>query len=359
MPRSTSFVICIILLTSSLVDSLVDPIVINRRSALSTGLSGLTLLQPAIAATSPTNVQLRSEELMPLIGFGTYKTSPESTTEAVSLALESGVRHIDGAQDYLNEKEVGTAISNSGIPRSKLFLTSKISNSNQGQLRQVTKSVKATLKSLNTPYLDVIYVHSPLPGYNSRMSTYSALQQLKEEGFCRSVGVANYGIQHLDEIVAEGLDTPDVCQFELSFYNQRRDECDWCTKHGSKIVASSWSKLSGNFNWGSDDDYKVLNEVSTRLGLTKAQTLVAWCYSKGIASTPRSGVGSKIERLAIAENSEEGVMKVLGGGGRMSDEDVAKLDALEQGLKMGRLGRTDGWRAEDVKGTEWDLSLVA
>ncbi|GMH57520.1 hypothetical protein TrRE_jg5974, partial [Triparma retinervis] len=143
---------------------------------------------------------------MPLIGFGTYKTPPASTTEAVSLALQAGVRHIDGAQDYKNERELGVAVRESGIPRSELFLTSKISNENQGDLRKVTTSVKRTLKSLDTPYLDCLYVHTPLPGSSLRLSTYAALQQLKEEGFCRSVGVANYGVPHLDEIIASGLD---------------------------------------------------------------------------------------------------------------------------------------------------------
>lgn len=168
-------------------------------------------------------------------------------------------------------------------------------------LSQVTKSVKATLKSLDTAYLDCLYVHSPLPGSNLRLSTYAALQQLKEEGFCRSVGVANYGVSHLDEIVANGLDTPDVAMMELSFYNQRRGEVDWANKHGTKVVAASWSKLSGGFNWGTDADFKALNEISTRLGLTKAQVLVGWCTAKGIACVPRSGVGSDAERRAIEE----------------------------------------------------------
>ena len=215
-----------------------------------------------------------------------YKTSPEEAEASVAAALDAGYRHFDTALLYGNEAGVGAALSQSNVPRRKLFLTTKIPPKSKGG--DVRKALKDSLKRLKTPYCDLCLVHSPIGGYQDRLVTYAALQALSEEGFCRSVGVANYGLRHLEEIQAEGLELPALVSLEISPYNQHKDVVAFCKDRGIVVACQSWSKLSGNFNWGSDADFKKLAAIcAAHGGATKAQVLVKWATQSGFVALPR------------------------------------------------------------------------
>mmetsp|Transcript_12531 Transcript_12531/g.22400 ORF Transcript_12531/g.22400 Transcript_12531/m.22400 type:complete len:169 (+) Transcript_12531:28-534(+) len=152
---------------------------------------------------------------------------------------------------------------------------------------------------------------------------------------------------------------PAINQLELSPFNQHEDVVRYCDGNGIAVGCSAYSKLSG-VN-GPAEGWAVLADLAKAKGMTKAQLLVRWSLQKGYVCLPRSGSASKVERVAIAENSYGGVnlyLKDDSGGGilpfTLSEEDMKILDGLDVGYKAGKLGRRDGWGDDDVVGPEWD-----
>lgn len=285
-------------------------------------------------------------------------------------------------------------------------MTTKLSNRDQSaQRKDVKRALKASLKRLKLSYVDSYLIHSPLTDAVRRLASWQALLELREEGLCRSVGVANWGPQHLGELEAAfpSADAqPQVLQLELSPFNQHADCLAWAARHDARVVAASWSKLSGAYGWGGDANVKALAGVAKAHGgdkapaaasraekkaaakgvpaATKAQVLVRWSLQRGFCALPRSGPASTTERLAIRQNSARGVSgvgfdpplsslspsfsEVYGStydgvsptwsGGPLSVAEMKALDAMDEGLAAGRLGRTDGWTAADVTGEDWD-----
>lgn len=177
---------------------------------------------------------------------------------------------------------------------------------------------------------------------------------MRDAGFVKSVGVCNYGIGPLEEIASlvgdNAGDYPAMNQLELSPFNQHGDVVNWCNQNGVAVGCSAWSKLSGVD--GPAEGWAVLSDLAKTKGVTKAQLLVRWSLQKGYVCVPRSGAKSKLERVAISENSYGGVSNFA-----LSEEDLRLLDGLDIGYKAGRLGRRDGWTDEDVTGTDWDPTL--
>lgn len=199
----------------------------SRRTFIKAGSSIATvaaasgvLLPSAVVASSPPSsvptVTLKSEYSLPQIGFGLYKTAKDEVEEAMSLALKAGVRYFDTAQSYGTEMELGSALKNS--ERRKLYISTKISTQQNGG--SVRSTLKKSLKSLQMSYVDVAFIHTPLGGFDKRLITYSALRAMQEEGFARSVGVANYGLKHLKEIekVRINEEQSDELQTQCSFW---------------------------------------------------------------------------------------------------------------------------------------------
>jgi len=187
--------------------------------------------------------------------------------------------------------------------------------------------------------------------------------ELRDAGFVRSVGVCNYGVtplQEIEELVGGDnlANLPAINQLELSPFNAHSDVVQYCDRNGIAVGCSAWSKLSGVD--GLSEGWPALADLAKAKGVTKAQSLVRWSLQKGYVCVPRSGAGSKVERVAIAENSyggvnplnEDGLPFVLRG------EDIQILDGLDTGYKAGRLGRRDGWSDDDVAGPEWDPTDV-
>ena len=146
-----------------------------------------------------------------------------------------------------------------------------------------------------------------------------------------------------------------LVQLELSPYNQRPAEVAWARGNRAVVTCAAWSKLSGAYNWGSDAAYRTLSTICKAHGATKAQILVRWALQRGFVPLPRSGVSDAVQRLAIAQNSLAGVEDGPSWkGGQLSAQEMRSLNQLEDRLASGRLGRADGWTADDVTGPDWD-----
>jgi len=319
--------------------------------------------------------------LIPRVGYSLYKTDPSQVNRCISLALSAGVRHFDLASLYNSNEQVGASlqsyITTGIIPettiintksnenkkndsinvsptnsqrkrREELFLSHKVSNQEQSTSKEdVKKAVRDEIKKLQVEYLDLCSIHSPLTKKEKRLATYEALLELKEEHLIRTVGVCNYGVYPLDEILSAGLPAPSIIQLELSPFNQHEDVAQWARDHEVLLSCATWSKLSSIS--GPQEGWATVSAMAKEKGVSKQQILIRWALHKGYTCVPRSGVGSKIERQAIAENSFKGV-----GSFALSKTDVHLLDKLDENLKAGKLGRRDGWGDEDVKGEDWD-----
>jgi len=360
--------------------------VTTRRTVGSTAavVAAVTSAATLAAATPVTPLNTNPEGFLTLpgapdmnpmaVGFGLYKTSPAVTEEAVTLALDAGVRHFDTASEYGNEVELGKALGRWAVGgrnryRDEICVTTKLANRDQStDPEAVKKAVKESIARLNIGYADSVLLHSPLTDKARRLASWQALLELREEGLVRSVGCCNFGTRALDEIEAAFPGKgPQMLQLELSPYNQHKDCVAWCEARGVPVVCGAWSQLSGSFNWGSDDEYRALQAVAKAHSATKAQILVRWAVQRGFGALPRSGVGSAAEKLAIRQNSGRGVSsrgwyagpaEETWGGGALTREEMASLDGLDQQLAAGRLGRTDGWAAADVSGVDWDPTTV-
>ncbi|KAI5303623.1 Translation factor pelota, partial [Ascosphaera pollenicola] len=142
--------------------------------------------------------KLKSGYEIPVLGFGVYKTPPDVTKDCVAAALKAGYRHVDCAQVYQNEKQVGEAIRESGINREEIFYTTKISRKKMGY-DNAKKSIEDSIKAAGLGYIDLILIHAPYGGRESREGTWRALVEAQKSGLVRSIGVSNYGVDHLNE----------------------------------------------------------------------------------------------------------------------------------------------------------------
>jgi len=244
--------------------------------------------------------------------------------------------------------------------REGLFLHYKLSNQDQSNDPvAVRRVVKKAIADLGCLYLDMVSIHSPLTDPSRRLTTYQALLDLQDSGFIKSVGVCNYGVGPLQELADAGLDLPLVNQLELSPFNAHTDVVEWCHQKGIALSCSAWSRLSGAD--GPTQGWDVLAKLAQEKGMTKAQVLVRWALQKGYLCVPRSSSASKVERIAIAENSYGGVNPPCSSSYSfvLTPEEMRLLDSLNVSYPAGKLGRRDGWSDADVTGVEWDPTKVA
>lgn len=355
---------------------------------------------------------------IPRVGYSLYKTASDQAARCTALALRAGVRHFDLAAQYGSNAEVSKTLKSyldDGLPaiklfdnekdellqyldatsaaadehatktiaaglafrakaapppdglagrrgrREGLFLSHKLSNAQQStDVVAVRRTVKNAIAELGAQYLDLVSIHSPLTDRDRRLATYQALVDLRDSGFIKSIGVSNYGLGPLKELEEEFVkDLPAINQLELSPFNMHKDVVEWCGLHGVAVGCAAWSKLSGVD--GPAEGWAVLSDIAKNKGMTKAQVLVRWSLQKGYVCVPRSAAASKVERMAIAENSYGGVNPgdmADATSFTMSNEEMAILDGLDINYCAGKLGRTDGWAAEDISGADWDPTLV-
>jgi len=270
-------------------------------------LSTSSMMATTLALDS--TFKLSSGHEMPRLGFGVYQM--RQCAEPIAAAFKAGYRHIDSAQVYRNEDQVGEAFRASGLPRDEVFITTKISSRNQGYSKTLA-SVDQSLKTLGMDFVDLFLIHDPLSGKAKRLETYKALIEAKGAGKIRSVGVSNYGVPHLEEIKAAGMPAPTVNQIELHPWCQQRPIVEYCERNN--IVVEAYSPLSrGEFLTD-----PTLQEISKAHSKEPAQVLIRWSLQKGYSPLPKSATPSR-----IASNADVYSFN-------LSDEEMAKLDALDK-----------------------------
>ncbi|KAI0942210.1 hypothetical protein AcW1_002894 [Taiwanofungus camphoratus] len=254
-------------------------------------------------------VRLSSGHSMPLLGLGVFEN--DDCAPACTVALERGYRHIDSARYYNNEAQVGRAVRESAVPRTEVFVTSKIYHPDHGY-GSTLEAVDASLRQFGFDYIDLYLIHSPLSGRETRLATWKALLDAQRAGKLRTVGVSNYGVKHLEEIREAGLDTPAVNQIELHPFCQQRPIVDYCNEKG--IVVQAYCPLvRGEFG------NPVLQEVAQKYNKDVAQILVRWSLQHGFSPLPKSSHPPR-----VVSNSELYDFAI-------AVEDMAKIDALDKG----------------------------
>ncbi len=222
---------------------------------------------------------------IPIIGYGTFKIDNDTARKSVCAALEKGYRHIDTASFYGNEKGVGLGIRDSGIPREEIFLTSKVWNNEQG-FSPAQAAFEATLKRLDTEYLDLYLVHWPK---ELTLETWSAMEILYGEGKARSIGVSNFKIHHLQEVLDHGDIVPMVNQVELHPQYPQKRLRKFCEKFD--IVVESWAPLMR----GKIFSIPLFQELSEKYRKTIPQIVLRWHYQMGLVSLAKTTSPERME----------------------------------------------------------------
>ncbi|HET9933541.1 MAG TPA: aldo/keto reductase [Polyangiaceae bacterium] len=259
-------------------------------------------------------VRLGSGHVIPQVGLGVWQMGGAETRAAVRAALELGYRHIDTARIYGNEADVGRGIRDAGLAREQVFVTTKLWNAEQGYDRAL-KAFDASLERLGFDYVDLYLLHWPVAGL--RLESWRALERLHREGRARSIGVSNFLVGHLEELVGAAELTPHVNQLELTPFLQRADTVAFCRKHG--IVLEAYSPLTR----GERLNDPVVNGIARELSRSPAQVLLRWGIQQGFVVLPKSKTPERIR-----ENSELFDFE-------LDRAQLAKLDALEEGLTTG------------------------
>ena len=236
------------------------------------------------------NITLNDGNTIPQLGFGTFQIEPEDTVEAVSKALEIGYRHVDTAQMYGNEKEVGEAIRNSGIDRGEIFVTSKLNNSNH-EPDDARESFDKTLSDLGLDYVDLFLIHWPLPTqYNGDfVSTWQTMEEFKNDGRSKSIGVSNFQPDHLEKLASETDTVPAINQIEVHPYFTNDDVRAYGQEH--EIATEAWSPIAQ----GEVLDDSTLNEIAEKVGKTVAQVVLRWHIQRGDIVFPKSVTPERIQ----------------------------------------------------------------
>jgi len=251
------------------------------------------------------SVALRDGGSMPLLGFGTWQATGRRGYEAVRSALRIGYRHLDTATFYRNEAEVGRAVRDSGVPRAEVFITTKLPPSRAGRERQ---TIAASLRELATDYVDLWLVHWP-PGDRARPETWRQLLAIRDEGLARAVGVSNYSIRQLDELISATGEAPAVNQIPWSPFGYDRRVAAAHRERG--VVLEGYSPFKG-----SDLRHPVLSEIAGRHGVTPAQVVLRWHIQHEVVVIPKSVTPER-----IAENFD--ILSFT-----LSDAEMSRIDAL-------------------------------
>ena len=255
-------------------------------------------------------VPLPGGGVLPLVGFGTWQITGSACYRAVRYALEVGYRHFDTATLYRNEDEVGRALRDSGIPRRDIFVTTKLPPQEAGRER---RALQASLRALGTEHVDLWLVHWPPPG-NISPKVWAQLLELRDEGLARAVGVSNYAVAQLDELVRSSGEAPAVNQIRWgpTLYDSRQLE-----DHRRRgVVLEGYSPFKTT-----DLSHPVLVEVADRHGVTPAQVVVRWHVEHGVVVIPKSATPER-----IAANFD-----VFGFS--LDDEELRRIDALSEAAR--------------------------
>ena len=259
-------------------------------------------------------VTLSDSNRMPLLGLGVWDAkSGKETFDAVIHALKTGYRHIDTAEMYGNEKDVGRAVIDSGLAREEIFITTKLWDSGLGY-DHALNSFDASLRKLDLEYVDLYQIHWPEKG--SRQEIWSALERIKTEGRCRSIGVRNFAPKHLKEVLICADAPPAVNQIEMSPFLQQQKISSFCRKENIHLTGYCPLARGNRFN------DPILRRVSEETNKTAAQVMIRWALQSGHTVIPKSVRPQRIE-----ENADVFDFK-------LGEKQMNMLDGLEEGLRF-------------------------
>ncbi|RZU19840.1 diketogulonate reductase-like aldo/keto reductase [Kribbella rubisoli] len=263
---------------------------------------------------------------MPALGLGVFQTPPEETRAAVAAALDLGYRHVDTAAAYGNEREVGQAIHDSGVPRDELFIETKVWISDYGYDETLHAFGKSAGK-LGVDHLDLLILHQPLPSdFGKTLDAYRALETLLADGKVRAIGVSNFMVDHLSALLDAATVVPAVNQLEIHPYFQQREVQALDSRHG--ILNQAWSPIGGitfyrDSGHTSALDDPVIGEISRAHGKSPAQVMLRWGLQQGRSVIPKS---TKPER--IAQNLDVFDFE-------LAADELAAIDELDTGKRGG------------------------
>lgn len=259
-----------------------------------------------------TRVDLSHGGRIPVFGLGVYQTGPgKGTVDAVTWALEAGYRHIDTAVLYANEREVGEAVRASGIPREEIFVTTKLWNSDHGYERAL-KAFDESIGRLGLEYVDLYVIHWPVEGL--RRESWRALEQIHEDGRTRAIGVSNYTVTHLEELLGQCKTPPAVDQVEFSPFLYQRELLEFCRSHDIRLEA--YSPLTKGLKLGDER----LVSLAEKYGRSVAQIMIRWALQHDLVVIPKSANKGRIEENAAVFEFE------------LSGDDMSYLDGLHENL---------------------------
>jgi 2,5-diketo-D-gluconate reductase A len=266
------------------------------------------------------NIDLNDGNSIPQLGFGVFQIDPAETAEAVKHALEVGYRHIDTAEMYRNEREVGEGIRAAGVDRSEVYITSKLNNGYH-EPDEARRAFETSLSALGSDYVDLFLIHWPLPTLydGDYVSTWQTLEEFKADGRARSIGVSNFEVDHLRRLMDASDVVPAVNQIELHPYFQNREVASFCEDNDIRIEA--WSPIAQ----GDVLEDRVVQDIAFETGRSPAQVVLRWHIQKGYIVFPKSTTPER-----IAEN-----FRIFDF--ELSDDQIDRIDDLDTG-EDGRRG---------------------
>lgn len=251
------------------------------------------------------SLPLNKNVSIPILGFGTWQITGNSCVTAVKTALEVGYRHLDTADAYGNHQQVAQGIKESGVPREDIFITSKVFYHDLHR-NSVLQKCDQFLQELQTEYLDLLLIH--WPNKNVELSeTLSAMNELKQQGKIKAIGVSNFTQNHLEEAKATGIEVTNN-QVELHPSVNQKDFKEYCDSN--KIVLTAYSPLGR----GEDIELDIIQELAEKYQASPSQVILNWIMAKNIVAIPKSSNDQRIK-----ENFESTSWE-------MAPEDVTKID---------------------------------
>ncbi|MDR2976507.1 MAG: aldo/keto reductase [Streptococcaceae bacterium] len=254
--------------------------------------------------------KLNNDVEIPVLGFGVFQIPQTETVQAVLNAIDVGYRHIDTAQSYMNESEVGIAISQAPLEREELFITTKVWISNYGY-EKTYSSVIQSMEKLQLSYLDLVLLHQP---FGDVFGSYRALADFQKEGKIRAIGVSNFNPERLADLVAFGKMPVQINQIEINPFHQRETDLDSAKTRGN-VQLEAWAPFAEGRNGIFTNE--ALLKIGNKYKKTPAQIILRWIFERGIVSLAKS-----VKKERMAENIDIFDFE-------LSDDDKTQIAQLE------------------------------
>jgi diketogulonate reductase-like aldo/keto reductase len=263
------------------------------------------------------NLTMNDGRSIPQLGFGVFQIPQDETQVAVTTALETGYRLIDTAQGYQNEEGVGAALAASDVPRDEVFVTTKLTNSEQGYDTTMA-AFDASMAKLGIDVLDLFLIHWPLPKFDLYVDTWRAFEKLQADGRIRSIGVSNFEIEHFERLAAETSVVPAVNQIELHPQFPQAELRAYHAEHG--ILTESWGPIGQGKGLLENEHIRA---VAEKVGRTPAQVVLRWHLQLDLVVIPKSVTPSRIrENIELFDFT-------------LDDDDMAAIAKVDTGERLG------------------------